>query len=730
MAAAVLLGTRSAAAVLLGIRPAAAVLLTLGTVAGVAAVPAQASPPITAVGPVTAEDNAAGSPLRVVLDTLAPAVPGDRATLRIRGRVVNMSDTTVSDVSVRLRRSSAPVAARPALGVVAESALDPERGEPADVTLTGTTVDVTEALAPGAFGSFSLRVPVSSMGFTDPGSYVVAVEVTGRDAAVDEFDERKGILRTFVPWMPTGTEVSPVSLAWLWPLATWPAQTASGVLLDTQMPAELAPDGRLGQLVEIGLRHQATVSWVADPSLLQIAQQMADGYQVVRDGTVVVGSQDAAAAQWSSDVARATRVTGLQTMPYADVDASALVRGDMQTDVVRSVVIGPRIAASALGQASNGGLYWAPIGRLDQPTLDVLASAGVTTVVLAGESRSADDGVVTDPAATAALPTASGTITGVLADPTLTRVLALPQRTPSEIITARQRFLAETATSALLLESADARERILVAAPPSVRWNANAALLNPLLRATRTAPWLQPTTLTTLLEESTPSTARRRGGYGEKARESELDRRYVSALARTNTDLATFTSIIDNPTGIAEPYSEALLRASSSAWRSQPDVGAELLTSIQESLQEQTGLVRVLSDGTVTLSGDSGKVPVTIVNDLDRSVTVGVALRGRPSLRLDSEPVQDVTVEAGRMASIDLTARVIGGEPLSVDVQLLGPDGQDYGAPATITVMSTAYARAASWVVAAAFIAIVVFVIVGVIRRIHKAQSSRSASGA
>lgn len=703
-------------------------LLALMSFAGVIAVPAHASPPVTAAGPVTAEDDAAGSPLRVVLDSLAPAVPGDRATLRIRGRVVNMSDTVVSDVSVRLRRSSAPVAARPALGAVAESALDPEKGEPADVTLTGTAVDVTESLAPGEFGSFSLRVPVTSMGFTDPGSYVVAVEVMGRDAAVDEFDERQGILRTFVPWVPSGTEVTPVSLAWLWPLATWPAQTASGVLLDTQMPAELAPDGRLGQLVEIGVRHQATVSWVADPALLQIAQQMADGYQVVRDGTVVVGSQDAAAAQWSADVARATRVTGLRTMPYADVDASALVRGDMETDVVRSVVIGPRIAASSLGQASTGGLYWAPIGRLDQTTLDVLASAGVTTVVLAGESRPNDDDAVT--AATTALPTATGTITGVLADPTLTRVLALPQRTPSEVITTRQRFLAETATTALLLEAGGAPERILVAAPPSVRWTATAALLNPLLRATRTAPWLQPMTLTTLLEESTPSTARRRGGYGEKARESELDRRYVSALARTNTDLATFTSIIDNPTGIAEPYSEALLRASSSAWRSQPSVGAELLASIQESLQEQTGLVRVLSDGTVTLSGDSGKVPVTIVNDLDRSVTVGVALRGRPSLRLDSEPLQDVTVEAGRMASIDLTARVIGGEPLSVDVQLLGPDGQDYGAPATITVMSTAYARAASWVVAAAFIAIVVFVIVGVIRRIHKAQSSRSASGA
>ena len=132
--------------------------------------------------------------------------------------------------------------------------------------------------------------------------------------------------------------------------------------------------------------------------------------------------------------------------------------------------------------------------------------------------------------------------------------------------------------------------------------------------------------------------------------------------------------------------------------------------------------MRVLSEGTITLSGDSGKVPVTITNDLDRSVTIGVALQGRPALRLDSTPTQGIPIEAGKMASIDLDARVIGGEPLTVAVQLLGPDGEAYGKPALITVTSTAYARAAAWVVAAAFVAIVIFVIVGVTRRIRNAH--------
>ena len=202
---------------------------------------------------------------------------------------------------------------------------------------------------------------------------------------------------------------------------------------------------------------------------------------------------------------------------------------------------------------------------------------------------------------------------------------------------------------------------------------------------------------------------------------------YMARVAQASADLDAFTSIIDDPTGISEPYAEALLRAESSGWRTDPAVGEKLLSTIRASLDEETARVRVLSEGTITLSGDAGKVPVTIANDLDRSVTVGLTLRGRPPLRLSSEPLTGIRIEPGKMASVDIDARVVGGDPLAVDVQLLGPEGQDYGDPASITVASTAYARAAAWVVAAAFLAIVVFVIVGVTRRIRKAQMARGA---
>jgi hypothetical protein len=197
------------------------------------------------------------------------------------------------------------------------------------------------------------------------------------------------------------------------------------------------------------------------------------------------------------------------------------------------------------------------------------------------------------------------------------------------------------------------------------------------------------------------------------------DRRHTAHHGRLWTEGARIT----------DAYASALLRAESAAWRSDLSTGRALLDSISSQLREQTGLVRVLSEGTVTFSGDTGRVPVTIANDLDRDVTVGVELVASPSPRLESDPVQGIVIAPGKKVSVEIDARVIGGRSLPVRVQLLTPDGQAYGSPATIELASTAYARAASWVVIVAFVAIAVFVVVGIIRRIRRVRRGHTAPG-
>jgi hypothetical protein len=101
-----------------------------------------------------------------------------------------------------------------------------------------------------------------------------------------------------------------------------------------------------------------------------------------------------------------------------------------------------------------------------------------------------------------------------------------------------------------------------------------------------------------------------------------------------------------------------------------------------------------------------------------------VQLRGNPRARLESKPLYEITIEPGKKVSVELEAVVVGGRTLSAGVQLLTPEGQKFGRVAQIELVSTAYARAAGWVIGAAFVAIVLFVVVGITRRVHKVATN------
>lgn len=682
------------------------------------------------------------APAQVVLDRFTPVVPEPGDDLRIEGRIVNTTPDVMGNVAVQLRLSSEPLTRRSAITVVTDAGLDTENPveegieafpEPTDAVVAAARIVVAESIPPRGQVEFALRVPFKDLPVTDQGVYALAVEVLGArpGAQVEEFESRQGILRTFLPWFPDPETVSPIPLVWLWPLADWPARTADGVFLDDQTPRAVSPDGRLSALVSSGSLQPRSVSWISDPAVLQAARDMTGGYRVVRGGEVVIGERSADADRWLADLdsaleqARppATSAPILRVLPYADVDASALQRAEMSTDVVRSITQAVPVASSALGQQVIGGTYWAPSGRLDRPTADLLASAGVRTVILSGRAMRAQDAYAGANTGRAVLTTSFGALQAVLREPRMSDLLSAPQRTRSDAIEVRQEFLAESAVLSGTIPE-DMPSRAVVVGPDDVRWDPSPTVVNSLLRATVSAPWLTPLPLADLLEEPVNPLRRERGGYGKVARESELSAEYLTDVRTTSSELAAFTSVLDNPIGISDTYASALLRSVSSAWRTEPARGRELLTSIDAQLTEQMNRVRVLSEGTITFSGDSGRVPVTIANDLDRAVTVGVQLRASPSLRLESDPVMDIRIDPGKKVSVDVDARVVGGNTLPVRVQLLTPDGSTFGTAARIEVVSTAYARAASWVVIIAFVAIVIFVVIGVTRRIRQAGRS------
>ncbi|MDO9486117.1 MAG: DUF6049 family protein [Actinomycetota bacterium] len=654
-----------------------------------------ASGVILAVAPPS---GAAEPTVQVVLDSMLPFVPTANSELRISGRLVNTSTSTISGASAQLRLSADPIQGRAGIDAVLSSA-----GLP---TSAVRTVVIEQPLASGAQSTFTFQVPFNSLPLSQPGTYALTIGAIGEGA------QPLGAVQTFLPWYPDSSKSAhAIGVAWLWPLADSPARTANNVLLNSQTPVALSPGGRLANLVDVGREFSSTLSWMIDPSLVQSADDISSGYQVVEAGAIVVGNRSTDALRWLNDLRASIGPSNAHAIAYADIDASASRRNGLSADVVRAITLAQPITSNIVKSPVPGGVYWAPNGRLDQRTANLLASAGTTKVIMSTSAMAGDPNVPRQ--AIADYPTEFGNLTALLADSRISATLAMPQRNSSETILARQRYLAETAAIADSVTGDS--DLTIVAAPTDLRWNPSPSFLRSVLRSTQSAPWMRPASITSL--ESGQRSASARLPYNI-ANSGELTSTYLSRVSRVQQRVKQLTAVQATPTTVSTSYSEALLRAQSSAWRREPTTGLALVSAISRELSAQINLVRPISSGTITFSGDSGNVPVTLANDGSSTVTVGLTLVGQPASRLESQAKTNIRIEPGQKISVEIPVRVVGGDPLPTQVQILTSNATPYGVPASITLVSTAYARAAGWVVLAAFVAIAIFVVVGITRRI------------
>jgi hypothetical protein len=121
---------------------------------------------------------------------------------------------------------------------------------------------------------------------------------------------------------------------------------------------------------------------------------------------------------------------------------------------------------------------------------------------------------------------------------------------------------------------------------------------------------------------------------------------------------------------------------------------------------------------------------VTVTNDFDQTVRVGVVITSDPAARLDAEPLPAVEIEPGRRASLEVPVRVVGGETLAVSVQLTDPSGKAFGTPASLELRTTAYSRAALWVAIGAAAVLLLLVIYDIVRRARQRGDRRQGASA
>jgi hypothetical protein len=723
-------GRHPRAALLLAVAAAPLVLVAAAGPAGAGAAGSRGTAPALVTTP--AADAPEGGPVAVHLVEQVPLEPRPGDTLTLTGYVENTGSATARDVAVRLRLSPTPVRNRGEIDLILAGDAGRE-GVAVDATLT----PVAERLAGGARAEFSLAVPLDDL---DLPPAAPEVRVLAVESLADLDDDGQGLLqaglaRTFLPWFPDPQQVEPTRVVLLYPLSTPPARLADGVLLDDRLGEEVAPGGRISRLLDAAESGSTGISWVVDPALLESLADMADGYGVREgDGEVVEGTHSADAAQALVRLRGLTAAADVVSSAYAFPDVVALHRAGMDLDIALAASTGSDVPARVLDRPVPAGPAWPVRGLSDDGTLDALRAAGARSVVLSASSLPPAEELTYTPSGSVDLATGVSPLRAVLTDPSASTLVAAPRRAPdgglADPVVRRQTLIAHVAMTTLELPSTP---RTLVVGP-DLWWAADPSATAGLVD-TLDSPWSQPERLSALLAGEASEVPRRRTDYPAAAQEVELAQSYLLAVRAAREQLADLRSVAPETTpaeGEARSagFESALTRAESAAWRRDRTLGRELLDTTAAEIAAEIAQVRILSRAPVTLPGETGVIPLTVANDLDRPAEVGVRLTGTPSVRFQAEPIEPVTIEPGQKRTFDVAVTVVGTGPVSVQVALLTPEGDVFGRPVTTEVRSAAYARAAQGVVVGLFGILVVLLGINFVRRRRTARPSAPAGGA
>jgi len=672
----------------------------------------------------------------VQIATLTPLSPGPKDTLRITGRVLEHSGASLTKVQISLHLGNA---------IASRTELHGLRAQPVAQLLASPQQDVGDGkLSPGHSLAFTLTVKISDLDLPGAGVYPMQVTAIGTEEGASRPRDLDAA-STFLPYI-LSTEGQPATpLAWLVPLTADPSLLADGSFAAAATTSEnagrraaaitaaVAPGGRLRRLLDaLGSARAATAT--VDPAVVQALAITANGRYTVAGGATVPPTKpvsrpaSADAAIWLRDL-RAADAVSLIGLPYADADVEALLHAG---------------ATNLLSDANQRAQEVLPLGlvraadRLTS-TLAVPPGGAVDTAgVRYYQSVAKAEGLVLradSVAATGDNPSASAAVPGVgprllLADDVLTRLTTTgpgtsPRLAEQEIIAELAEAHLEDRVAATPTGNGDAptQSRPLLIAPAS-GWSPSAAWLSRLLTDTGRLSWLHQVPVSALL--STPAEPRAGLTYPDSARAAELPASSVGASVQASDAAGQLfppskAGSASSSQGIIQPIRDAALEAVSSRWRGRTDQAAAFQQSAQATLQGLQQQVRVVASPQVTLTSRSGRVPVTLENNLDSAVDVSLVLTSLDKSRVSSDTVVRRTVRAGQKVQVEVEVKAASAGTFPVRLALFTPQGLPLGVPAQVLVRSTTYGVVATvfTIVALAVLGLAVLIraIRGLVRR-------------
>ncbi|MFF2958236.1 DUF6049 family protein [Streptomyces sp. NPDC057963] len=644
----------------------------------------------------TAKAPAASETVDVSLNTVSPSAPVKGDTLTVSGTVTNRGKETITQAEVDLRVGPR-LYGRTAVDTAAKRTGYIPGSDPAP--LGGKYTVKLAKLPTGISQDFTLSVPVGKLGLGDDGVYQLGVSLSGQTSRA-RYDQVLGIQRTFLPWQEEQRD-SRTKVTYLWPLIASPHVTAetgsddqqTPVFADDDLAAELAPGGRLEQLVSLG--SQLPVTWVIDPDLLASVDAMARSYRVKSGDTTVAGTNQAVAKEWLTSLEAAVSDGKVVALPFADPDLASLAhRGKNVSGTLSHLQTATDVAGTTvqtiLHVKPSTDFAWPVDGAVDPSIVDVATSAGAHNVIARSDSLQETDRLPYTP--TSARPIGGGT-TAVVADARLSTAFQGDMSKAGKSTLAVQKFLA--LTLALADQDTD-EERSIVVAPQRMPTVAQAQSMAHALHALDDERWTQPLGLVDAAEAkpdadattSVPGSSQ----YPKKLRSQELPTQAFQDIKSTQASLNNFQVILTHPERVVTPFGNAVNRSMSTSWRGRPLEAQQYRDSVRTYLQGLINEVQLISKSDVTLSGRSATIPVTVQNRLLQGVDhLVLRLKSENATRLklnDGGAVaeQPIRIAGGHSQSVKFDAAANVNGQVQMTAQLYTEDGTPYGGEMTFTV--------------------------------------------
>ncbi|ANH37697.1 hypothetical protein I601_1255 [Nocardioides dokdonensis FR1436] len=243
---------------------------TAGLAASSGATGPLAAPALAGTAQAADEDV---EPLRVTIDALTPGELPRSGPLEVSGSVTNVDDDTWTTINLYPFLGSTPLTTPAELSLARETDVLDFVGE--RVTDPGPYA-VIDTLEPGESVGYSFTVARSRLEVDERGVYWFGVHalgqgVDGRDPNAD------GRARTFLPYVGAEDRSLPVSV--VVPLRRRVLHDADGRVAGLESWAEaLAPGGSLADLVAFGAGAEGrSLTWLVDPAVTDAAGRLAAG---------------------------------------------------------------------------------------------------------------------------------------------------------------------------------------------------------------------------------------------------------------------------------------------------------------------------------------------------------------------------------------------------------------------------------------------------------------------